>query len=84
MFALLKDDATIFEGVTNEAGILEVRGLTYGTYFIKEIKAPDGYVMIEDKIEVNIDNVSKILEIKMNFNMEIWSLKRLIMIVTYR
>lgn len=64
MFALLKDDATIFEGVTNEAGILEVRGLTYGTYFIKEIKAPDGYVMIEDKIEVNIDNVSKILEIK--------------------
>ena len=64
MFALLKDDVTIFEGVTNEAGILEVRGLTYGTYFIKEIKAPDGYVMIEDKIEVNIDNVSKILEIK--------------------
>ena len=64
MFALLKDDVIIFEGVTNEAGILEVRGLTYGTYFIKEIKAPDGYVMIEDKIEVNIDNVSKILEIK--------------------
>lgn len=64
MFALLKDDVTIFEGVTNEVGILEVRGLTYGTYFIKEIKAPDGYVMIEDKIEVNIDNVSKILEIK--------------------
>ncbi|MBS5806108.1 MAG: Cys-Gln thioester bond-forming surface protein [Firmicutes bacterium] len=64
MFALLKDDVTIFEGVTNEAGILEVRGLTYGTYFIKEIKAPDGYVMIEDKIEINIDNVSKILEIK--------------------
>lgn len=64
MFALLKDDVTIFEGVTNDAGILEVRGLTYGTYFIKEIKAPDGYVMIEDKIEVNIDNVSKILEIK--------------------
>ena len=64
MFALLKDDVTIFEGVTNDAGILEVRGLTYGTYFIKEIKAPDGYIMIEDKIEVNVDNVSKILEIK--------------------
>ena len=39
---------------TGEDGIATFNGLKYGTYYLKEVKAPTGYQLVEDPIEVKV------------------------------
>lgn len=39
---------------TGEDGIATFNGLKYGTYYVKETKAPTGYQLVEDPIEVKV------------------------------
>jgi len=41
--------------VTNEEGIIIVKALLPGKYYLRETKAKDGYLKTEDLIEINID-----------------------------
>lgn len=44
-------------------GIFKFQDVPYGTYIIKELEAPAGYVLKEDKFEVTIDEDSKKVEL---------------------
>lgn len=39
----------VYEGKTNEDGILTIGNLPYGKYIIKQIKVPNGYILNEDE-----------------------------------
>ncbi|HEM3619598.1 TPA: SpaH/EbpB family LPXTG-anchored major pilin [Streptococcus suis] len=49
-------DATIFK--TGEDGIVDIKGLKYGTYYLEETKAPTDYVKLSEpiKFDVKIDS----------------------------
>lgn len=40
---------------TNKEGIVEIKGITPGKYYIEEIKAPDGYTKYDELIEINVE-----------------------------
>ncbi len=49
-----KNEALSIEGTVGEDGVLRFDGLGEGTYFIKEIKAPNGYNILKERIKVEI------------------------------
>lgn len=50
-----KDGNTIGVLTTDADGKVEVSNLKYGTYYLKEISAPDKYIMSDELIEVVVD-----------------------------
>ena len=42
------------EIVSNAKGEFVIQGLDQGTYYLKEIKAPDGYTLLKEAIEIQI------------------------------
>lgn len=46
---------------SNNKGIIEINNLNYGTYFLKETKAPKGYLLKEDFINVTINKEKQTL-----------------------
>ena len=46
--------------VTNANGEAHMYGLAYGTYYLVEIKAPDGYEMLNEAVEVVINDLTHI------------------------
>ena len=56
-----KNEALSIEGTVGEDGVLRFDGLGEGTYFIKEIKAPNGYNILKERIKVEITCVEPII-----------------------
>lgn len=54
--------SSVAEVVTNEEGIAVLYGLAYGTYYIVETKAPEGYNLLTQPIAVIIDETSHLTE----------------------
>lgn len=48
------DNAATF--VTPESGKLDIDGLDLGTYYLRETKAPEGYNLLADPIEIKIED----------------------------
>lgn len=48
------ETATVNEITTNDTGAFEFYGLKEGKYYLKEIKAPEGYNKLKDPIEVTV------------------------------
>lgn len=66
-FALYnKQGLIIKQGETNENGILEFFDIEYGEYLLKEIKAPDGYKLTTEEMEITIKDgeSNKVIEVK--------------------
>ena len=56
-FRLLDDSGkTVAEGKTNSEGILKFNNLTVGKYTIQEIETLQNYILLEEKVEVNVEN----------------------------
>ena len=47
-----EDEATVLK--TSDSGLIEIKGLDDGTYYLKETKAPSGYNKLQDPVEVII------------------------------
>lgn len=55
-FQVLLEDKVIYEGLTNEDGVLRLDNLPYGNYILKEIKASEGYVLDDSNTDIYLDN----------------------------
>lgn len=49
------DEADATKFTTGADGLIDIRGLEYGTYYLEEIQAPEDYVELEDLIEFDVD-----------------------------
>ena len=56
IFNLLDENKQILysELTTNDQGVIEVKHLLPGIYYLEEIKAPDGYYGYEDLIQIEV------------------------------
>lgn len=70
-FALYRDAVKIGEATTDSNGNAYFNRLPYGTYIIKEISAPDGYVIdsTEHPVEVSENDKDVILKVVNNSNL---------------
>ncbi|KLA01465.1 hypothetical protein B4147_1132 [Bacillus wiedmannii] len=55
-----KDNNVVATVTTDEKGIAEVKDLTLGDYFVKEISAPEGYIKVDTPVKVTIDSTNVI------------------------
>lgn len=51
-----KDQATVF--TTKKDGLIDVTGLKYGAYYLEEIKAPENYVPLTNRISFDVNDSS--------------------------
>lgn len=71
LFGLFKADETEFTeanalmtATSDDKGNFSFDGIVYGSYVVREIKAPDGYKLSDKKHDVNISKDKQIIEIK--------------------
>lgn len=50
------NDNLLYEDVTNEEGIIKINNIKAGSYYLKELKAPYGYIKNDEIIEFEILN----------------------------
>jgi len=61
-FGLFQGDKKIGEGVSDAKGYVQFNDLPFGEYQVKELEAPDGYVLVEEIWTINVrENGQKIL-----------------------
>ncbi len=60
-----ENNELIYEGITTQDGTLTIENLKVGNYYIKEIKAPDGYILDDRKIPFTINENNNLIEINM-------------------
>ena len=53
-------------GVVIEAGTPEISGLSNGTYWVEETKAPDGYNKLQDRVSVTLTDADNMATIENN------------------
>ena len=65
-FLVFNDNKIIYYGPTKENGILELKNLALGTYYIKEVKSPHGYVLDDNIYEIHLveNNKTEVVIIK--------------------
>lgn len=65
-FLVFNDNKIIYYGPTKENGILELKNLALGTYYIKEVKSPHGYVKDDNIYEIHLveNNKTEVIIIK--------------------
>ena len=64
IFEIIFNDKIIFEGKTNEDGILEIDNLPLGTYIIKEKEPSQGYIKNDEDYIIDIITDKEIKEIE--------------------
>ena len=60
-----ENDELIFEGVTDENGMIIIEELGYGKYYILEKQAPDGYILNEEKMYFEIKEDGEVVKATM-------------------
>jgi uncharacterized surface anchored protein len=63
VFGLYLNNERIAEGTTNEDGYAYFLDVPFGEYEIRELQAPDGFVLSDEKFSVNITEHEEIIEI---------------------
>lgn len=67
--ALSVDKKTEF--ITNDKGDIKIYGLVHGTYYLKEIEAPEGFSKIEKPLKVQVSRLGKVsIEEDDNFSLD--------------
>ena len=61
-------DNLIYEGKTDENGILSIENLSYGKYHFYEVMAPNGYIISNKVYDFVVDQDNEIIEIKVSNN----------------
>jgi len=61
-------DNLIYEGKTDQTGILSIDNLGYGKYHFYEVVAPNGYIISNKVYDFVVDQDNEIIEIKVNNN----------------
>ncbi len=64
IFEIIFNEKIIFEGITNEDGILEIDNLPLGTYIIKEKTPSQGYIKSDDDYIIDIITNKEVKEIE--------------------
>lgn len=54
----------VFRGYTDKNGLINIEKLPLGTYYIKEIKAPDGYKINREIIKFEITKDGQVIDVK--------------------
>ena len=60
-----ENDELVFEGVTDELGMIIIEELRYGKYYILEKQAPEGYILNEEKMPFEIKEDGEIVKATM-------------------
>ena len=60
-----ENDKEVFSGITKD-GKLTISGLTYGKYYIKQIKIPKGYILNEDEYVFYVNDSTCLSNIKVH------------------
>lgn len=50
------NDKLVFTGKTGKDGKVTIKGLSYGKYYIKQVKVPRGYIISQDKYEFYVND----------------------------
>lgn len=58
-----KDNKIIYTGYTNHNGKIILKDLPYGEYYLSEVQAEEGYRLLEDKINFQINKDEEIINI---------------------
>jgi len=61
----LDTNEVLYEGTTNELGEITLENINAGTYLIKEITPPYGYLLTEEEITFELVNDKEVVEITM-------------------
>lgn len=48
------------EFITNDKGEIKIYGLVHGTYYLKEIEAPEGFSEIENSLKIEVSRLGKV------------------------
>lgn len=55
-FQVLLEGKVIYEGITNEDGVLRLDNLPYGSYVLKEIEPSEGYILNEEDTSIYLED----------------------------